>query len=155
MNYLRLRNNFPLLLPCLLIGCGGEAGPQKYQVSGSVLVNNQPAELVRVQFLHKDETVPGNLRMPAGMTDASGKFRLSTDGDGDGAVVGDYKVVFEWMSANDLGAYDKFGGKFAQPKSTTFEVQVEAKSNQLPPFELTIPESAIVSKPPRGNPQIP
>ena len=135
------------LLPLLATGCG-ESGPKKYPVSGVVTVNGKPAALVRVQFTHADTSLPGNLKTPMGMTDEAGVFHLSTSGDRDGAVPGDYTVTFEWMSANELAAYDKFGGKFA--KSSQFKATVDAKSNQLPPFEITLPESAIVTKPPRG-----
>jgi 5-hydroxyisourate hydrolase-like protein (transthyretin family) len=112
-------------------------------------VNGKPAALVRVQFLHADQSLPGNLKMPVGMTDEAGVFHLSTTGDRDGAVPGEYTVTFEWMSANELAAFDKLGGKFA--KTTQYKVTVEAKENRLPPFDLTLPESAIVTKPPRGS----
>jgi len=134
-----------------LTGCGGETGPKKHPVTGRVDVNGNPALYVRVQFLHADQSLPGNLKMPVGMTDDSGVFHLSTTGDKDGAVEGDYTVVFEWMSANDLGAFDKFGGKFSNAKTSTFKVKVEAKRNELAPFELTIPEAAIATKSPRGQ----
>jgi 5-hydroxyisourate hydrolase-like protein (transthyretin family) len=144
----RLLRTSPLLFVLLTaVGCG-ESGPKKYPVSGTVTVNGKPAALVRVQFLHADQSLPGNLKMPVGMTDEGGVFRLSTSGDADGAVPGEYTVVFEWMSANDLGAFDKLGGRFA--KTTQYKVTVEAKDNRLPAFDLTLPESAIVTKPPRG-----
>lgn len=132
----------------LTAGCGA-SGPKKYPVSGTVTVNGKPAALVRVQFRHADQSLPGNLKMPAGMTDESGAFRLSTSGDADGAVEGEYAVTFEWLSGNDLGAFDKLGGTFAKPDTTTFKARVEPKANALPPFEITTPESQIVTKPPR------
>lgn len=143
-------------LACLLVaawsasvtGCGS-SGPKQYPVSGTVTVNGKPAALVRVQFRHADQSLPGNLKMPAGMTDESGAFRLSTSGDADGAVEGEYAVTFEWLSGNDLGAWDKLGGKFAKLEASTFKVRVEPKANALPPFEITIPESQIVIRPSR------
>ena len=138
-----------VLVLLVLCGCGGSDGPRKYPVTGKVLINGQPAAFVRVQFLHADATTPGNYKMPVGMTDTSGAFSLSTNGDKDGAVVGEYSVTFEWMSGNDLGAFDKLGGKFAQ--TSQHKAKVEAKPNELPPFELTIPEKAIVTKPSRGQ----
>ena len=110
--------------------------------------NGKPAALVRVQFTHADASLPGNLKIPMGMTDEAGVFHLSTSGDRDGAVPGEYTVTFEWMSANELAAHDKFGGKFA--KSSLFKATVAATDNRLPPFDITLPESAIVTKPPRG-----
>jgi hypothetical protein len=129
----------------LLNGCGS-SGPKQYPVSGSVLVNGKPAALVRVLFFHEDQTLPGNLKMPMGMTDEQGVFHLSTVGARDGAVEGKYQVAFEWMSDNTLGQYDKLGGKFANPKSSTFQATVTPGANNLSPFEINIAESAIVSK---------
>jgi hypothetical protein len=140
-----------LWLPFVLqIGCGPE-GPTKYPVSGRVTVNGQPAQYVRVQFLHTDQTLPGNLKMPVGMTDAAGQYQLSTSGQNDGAVPGQYTIVLEWMSANDLGAFDKFAGKFADPATSSFRATVEPKTNELPPIEITIPDHEIVTKPRSRN----
>jgi hypothetical protein len=130
-------------------GCGGADGPKKYPVRGTVTVNGKPAALVRVQFRHADQSLPGNLKVPAGMTDETGSFALSTSGDRDGAVPGDYTVTFEWLSGNDLGAYDRFGGRFAKPEPGSFKARVEPRDNDLPAFALTIPEGALVNKPVR------
>ena len=142
-------------LPCGLLavivvalssaGCG-ESGPKKYPVSGTVTVNGRPTTLVRVQFRHADQSLPGNLKMPVGMTDDTGAFQLSTNGDKDGAVPGAYAVTFEWLSANDLAANDKFGGKFASPAGSRFSATVEAKPNQLPAFDIQVPEATILTK---------
>lgn len=134
----------------LPLGCGS-SGVKQHRVTGTVTVNGKPAALIRVQFLHTDQSLPGNLKMPVGMTDETGTFQLSTSGDKNGAVEGEYTVVFEWMSGNDLGAFDKLGGKFADPKATKFKAKVEPKANTLAPFEITIPETAIITKPPRGQ----
>lgn len=130
------------------VGCG-ESGPKLHPVRGTVTVNGKPAPFVRVQFRHANQELPGNLKSPVGMTDASGAFELSTSGDRDGAFEGDYTVTFEWLSGNDLGAYDRFGGRFAKPDASARKVRVEPKSNELPPFDLTIPEAALVNRPVR------
>ena len=145
-----IRGMLVLVMGLPLLGCGS-SGPNLYPVTGTVTVNGKPAALVRVQFLHADQSLPGNQKMPVGITDESGAFHLSTSGDKDGAVQGEYTVVFEWMSGNDLGAFDKFGGKFADPKITKFKAKVDPKATTLPPFEITVRESSIVTKPPRGN----
>ncbi len=130
------------------VGCQTN-GPRLYPVTGQVTVNGQPIALIRVQFRHTDQSLPGNLKMPVGITDASGMFALSTFGDNDGAVEGEYVVTFEWLSSNDLGAWDKFGGRFANPNRSTFKIRIEPKRNTLAPFELTIPETDIVNQPTR------
>lgn len=129
----------------------GRSGPELFPVSGTVTVNGRPAALVRVQFRHADQTLPGNFKSPVGMTDEAGTFHISTNGDRDGAVPGDYTVTFEWMSSNDLGAWDKLGGKFAKPETSTFKIRVEPKTNSLPTFAITVPDADIVTKPLKGR----
>jgi hypothetical protein len=68
-------------------------------------------------------------------------FHLSTSGDRDGAVEGEYTVVCEWMSADDLGAFDRLGGKFADATASKFKVRVEPKANTVGPLEVTHPGS--------------
>ncbi len=139
------------LVLVVAIGCQGESGPRRYPVEGEVRINGQPAAFVRVQFHHVDSSLPGNLKIPVGMTKESGRFQLSTSGNNDGAIEGEYRVTFEWMSGNDLSAFDKLGGKFANVATTPFRVKVEPKKNILPTFELTIPEASILRRPPRGT----
>ena len=133
------------IMLALIAGCG-PSGPKKHPVSGSVTVNGKPAPLMRVQFFHADQTLPGNLKMPVGMTDETGVFHLSTSGDKDGAVEGEYTVVFEWMSDNTLGQFDKLGGKFSSPASSKFKAKILPQKNELPQFEITVPESSMLNK---------
>ena len=133
------------ILLVLVAGCGA-SGPKKHPVSGSVSVNGKPAPLMRVQFFHADQSLPGNLKMPVGMTDETGVFHLSTSGDKDGAVEGEYTVVFEWMSDNTLGQFDKLGGKFSSPASSKFKAKILPQKNELPQFEITVPESSMLNK---------
>jgi uncharacterized GH25 family protein len=44
----------------------------------------------------------------------------------------------------------KLASKFADSKITKFKAKVDPKATTLPPFEITVPESSIVTKPPRG-----
>lgn len=56
-------------------------------VTGSVTLNGQPAKDAEVIF------TPSKGRVASGATDASGRFALSTNAPGDGAVPGDHKVT--------------------------------------------------------------
>lgn len=76
----------------LLSGCGGGAKipkdrPVPTKVSGIVSMNGAPVEGATVT-LHPTGKGYGAF----GTSDANGKFVLSTFGNGDGAVSGDYKV---------------------------------------------------------------
>lgn len=79
-----------LLAALAILGCGSEgAGRAKtYPVSGTVTLGGQPVAGATVTFTLNDGTGSA-----AGITDASGKYTLSTYGGGDGARAGDYKVA--------------------------------------------------------------
>jgi hypothetical protein len=85
----------------LLTGCGDTF--QISEVEGKLLVDGKPVEKIQVEFVPKGEG-PHSI----GITDASGKFTLSTlDGKRKGAVVGTSKVVLR-----DVGIMgDKFLGR--------------------------------------------
>lgn len=76
-------------------GCSRSGdGLTKYSVKGSVTVNSEPAAGVVVRFRSKDASSAGaNARFPVGVTDDDGVFRVSTNGEADGAVAGEYEVT--------------------------------------------------------------
>ncbi|WP_422929840.1 hypothetical protein [Singulisphaera sp. PoT] len=124
-------------------GCGEESdGLEKYPVRGSVLVNGKPAEMMAVTFHNSDANAPGNASRPVAVTDAEGRFTLSTNADKDGAIPGEYLVTFFWSSENGPSAYDRLGGRFQNPKASTFKVQVGRKENDLEPFKLDVDSKA-------------
>ena len=141
------RRVFERWFACLcvtLLGCGASPdGPQKYPVSGTVLINGQAMERVAVQFHHLDASVTGNLRFPTAVTDASGRFELSSTGDRDGAVAGDYAVTFAWLSSADIDARDRLQGALSKPEASEYRVSVPVEGNELPPFSLNVPEASI------------
>ncbi len=85
-----------LVIVTAAIGCGGGSdnlavGP----VSGKVTHNGQPVSGGVVQFTPVSSGGKGPAGKPAtGSVGADGTFKLSTYGDGDGAVVGKHKVVY-------------------------------------------------------------
>jgi len=84
----------------LLAGCGSEF--QFGQVDGKLLVNGVPVEKIQVEFFPTKSGPPS-----IGITDAAGKFSLSTNEGKAGAVVGAHKVVLR-----DVGIMgDKFLGR--------------------------------------------
>lgn len=82
-----------LLLPGLLAGCGG--GLEKFPtaaVTGTVLCEGKPVESAIVYFEPlREGSSPGGKQGWA-LTDADGKFTISTYGDQDGAVIGKHRV---------------------------------------------------------------
>jgi hypothetical protein len=131
-----------------LAGCG-PSGPDLVPVRGRVLVNGQPAAMVRVQFYHQDPAVVGNERTPTGLTDSDGYFQLTTIQQADGARRGRYRIGFEWLSGNSLDAYDRFGGFFTAPEKHDYTAEISGPT-ELAPFLLTFPETQLKSSPRTG-----
>lgn len=137
-----------------LVGCGSaDDGPAKYPVHGSVRVDGQPAAGLIVTFNNTDPKAPGNAARPVGVVDEAGRFALSTDGDRDGAVVGDYVVTFFWPSDNTPNAVDRLEGRFLDVARSQFRPKVEAKDNELAPFELEAGRKPV--RPARGVAPLP
>lgn len=126
-----------LLAPMILAGCGPAARIDTHPVSGTVLIDGDPAEDVVVRFHHQDPGVAGDARSPAGKTDGEGRFRVTTAVDAEGAMAGNYRVTFAWMSGNELTSTDRFAGKYADPATSGVEVEVPRGGIDLPPMELS------------------
>ena len=78
------------------IGCGGGSdNPAVGTVSGKVTHNGQPVNGGVVQFTPGQSGGKGPAGKPAsGSVGADGTFKLSTYGDGDGAVIGKHKLNY-------------------------------------------------------------
>jgi hypothetical protein len=125
-------------------GCSGKPGDglTKYPVRGTVLVNGEPAAGMVLTFNNLDRGAPGNAARPVGRADPDGHFELSTNGDKDGAVVGDYAVTFFWPSDEGTLPIDLLGGRFADAGRSAFRQRVEPTENDLEPFLLTLDPKA-------------
>ncbi len=69
-----------------LWGCGGGSNPAVTPVEGKVSYKGQPVTTGTISF------VPENGNLASGKIRPDGTYRLSTFGEGDGAVPGKYKV---------------------------------------------------------------
>jgi hypothetical protein len=85
-----------LVVVTAAIGCGGGSdNPAVAPVSGKVTYNGQPVNGGVVQFTPISSGGKGPVGKPAtGNVGADGTFKLSSYGDGDGAVVGKHKVAY-------------------------------------------------------------
>lgn len=81
-----------LLLPIMLLGCGGgDAGlPGLEPVSGVVALDGAPIGGVDVVFIPVGSTEGGG---SYGQTDASGKYELTSNDGRKGAVAGEFKII--------------------------------------------------------------
>jgi hypothetical protein len=128
-----------LLLPLLaLLGCSGGASkdtnlPKTYPVSGTITRNGAPVADASVLF-----QLVGGSRSATGMTDASGKYTLSTFTSNDGAPAGEYKVSVSKLgtsaaagpAAGELRAASD-DPNYSGPKDTGGAAA--APKNELPP----------------------
>lgn len=70
-----------------IAGCSGSKGPATSPVTGTVTYNGLPVESATVVF-----APPSGGRPATAISDAQGKYALSTFGNQDGAIPGEYKV---------------------------------------------------------------
>jgi len=131
-------------LAVLCCSCGHEEMQRKpcFPVSGTVNYKGRPAGGVLVGFYpvdKSDRAIPSS-----GTTEADGSFTLSTYDTDDGAPEGDYKVTIHWKSDNfrHKDAFkkkeepDALKDRYSKVASSKIQVHVDARPNQLPPFDL-------------------
>jgi hypothetical protein len=131
-----------LVAACLVVctGCGHSNG--LYPVSGMVLHNGEPAVGATVTFVRKGAAGVDD-QTPQGVVGDDGTFTLVGPA-GEGAAPGEYVVLVEWKEgagkvkgrAPALSAPDRLKKKYLDPNKPLLTVTVEARRNDLPPFEL-------------------
>jgi hypothetical protein len=131
MDKTALRNvlGLALLASVFGLGCGqqGGGGAKTYPVSGIVTYRGQPVEGATVAF-QSSTGAEGAF----GVSDASGKYSLTTFTSGDGAVPGQYKVkVFKYQGAEGgAAAADQDSDDYVPP--TEGAAEPTATQNVLP-----------------------
>lgn len=130
------------LLPLtLLSGCGGsDDRPETVPVTGTVLYNGKPVEKAIVSF-----SCEGAPRSATGVTDAEGKFTLSTFGLNDGAIVGTHVITVNKPDpkANQAPATANGGDEklLNDPAAMTEEmVKMADDPGAVPAFSGLLPE---------------
>jgi hypothetical protein len=111
-----------------------------YPVWGKVTYNGSPAAGATV-FLQRQGGDRSDELTIMGVVQEDGSFELVSGSLGKGAPPGDYDVLIEWKRVTGRGRRPQIGpdilkGRFADPKHPLLRATVEAKTNQLPPFEL-------------------
>ncbi|TWT98071.1 hypothetical protein Pla108_22270 [Botrimarina colliarenosi] len=143
-----LRNSsfYPVLFLLSLastLGCGAKQ-PTAYPASGKVLLNGRPASGVELIFV-PDNPPESDLLVPTprAVSDAEGRFEVSTYTGGDGAPADGYSVIAIRMSKLPEGvdpeafnSVDELKGKYSEPDKSGLRVQIEPRTNELPDIEL-------------------
>jgi hypothetical protein len=111
-----------------------------HPVSGTVLFKGKPVSEAELSFFPEDASYPDSVR-PRAKTDKDGKFEAWTYVQGDGAPVGNYKVVIvhnEVAVSKDtiVAKPNDLPVKYSARDSTDLKAQVSAGKNELKPFDL-------------------
>ena len=77
-----------LVLGVVCVGCGPGDRPDVYPVGGKILHDGKPVEGATVNIYAE-----GSPRVASDVTDAEGKFELTTFDSGDGAIAGEHVVT--------------------------------------------------------------
>lgn len=87
-----------------IAGCSKGGVPATAPVTGAVTYRGAPVEGASVMFI----PIQAGPKPATGVTDAQGKFKLSTFGQADGAIPGQYKVAITKRTTEyDLGGKTK------------------------------------------------
>jgi hypothetical protein len=141
-----------LLFACLtslpiLEGCG-DGKVKRYPVNCSVTVDGKPAAGVIVIFCPVDGPPEVMSQRPVGLTDAEGKFQLTTLVGPDGVPAGNYKVMAEWPASSakqnaapgakiQMGSGpDQLHGKYFNLEKTPLTATIAPDTKELPTFAL-------------------
>ena len=122
----------------LVSGCGQD-GPQwkidPQPVLGQVLYDGNPAAGVNIGLLPIDAPMPPAIPSnPRAVTDANGRFEITTFKDGDGACEGKYQVLMNWPQKsveNAEDTTDKLLGWYDGANSQIY-VKIEKGTNTIP-----------------------
>ena len=128
-----------LISAMLLLGCSGADRPKMASVTGVVSYKGTPVAGATVNF--SSATAPRNA---SGVTDETGKYRLTTFENNDGAILGDHKVT---IFKPDPAAKDD------SPKPTDVSTEGGGASGGSIKLATTLP-TAGAGKGPMANPNL-
>lgn len=117
----------------LISGCSGDTVemPPVATVSGTVMYNGKAVEGASVRF----ET-SGAPRVGTGITDAAGKFQVSTFGANDGAIVGEHVICVTKLESSAAAAPGTTEANMNDPAAMAQMMEVVDGEGQLGPKSL-------------------
>ena len=134
--------SFCVLAALTCTSCGQQV--KIYHVSGVVTFNGSPASGAVVFFHRQGDGNSANEAIGAPIAIAvvqdDGSFELVSGSSGKGAPPGDYVVLVEWKKESgqrQRRGPDQLKRRYADPKKPLLYATIEARANNLPPFELT------------------
>lgn len=120
------------LLGFVIAGCSaGVDRPETAPVSGTVVYKGQPVEGATVSFM-----ADGAPRAASGVTDADGKFQLSTFELNDGALIGEHVVTISKQEAGATAPQSTDPTAALNDPSALVEMQLSTTSQKGGPKSL-------------------
>jgi hypothetical protein len=147
MNSTTIAARLPRLIAAgILLGLIGGCGKTQVErvavapVSGSITFDGKPAPGALIVLHPKGGSTPVAPKARA-QVEADGTFRFSTYDSGDGVPPGEYVATITWYQLTRQGGEVKAGPnvlppKFANPKTSPWEVRVAEGSASIPPLKL-------------------
>ena len=128
---------WPALVLALGVASCGPSGPELHPVTGTVLLDGQPADGATVVF-HPVGGGPDAPR-PGAVAGKDGAFALNTHPHGAGAPAGEYTVLVTWLVDGPGGGdgKNKVPARYADPTQSGLRATVKPGPNQLEPFQLS------------------
>ena len=130
-----------------ILGCGEDEGlGRRYKVHGWVMYRSQPLEIGRITFHPLDAT--GTPRDATG-TVRDGSYTLSTIGDDDGALPGNYRVTIAAYSAAPPKLQSIVKGGAARPfdvMSKAAMMKAARQAKNLIPSRYTSPRISPLTR---------
>ncbi len=129
----------PLILSMFLITLGCSSRDQTkpvYATKGRVHYNDQPLAGATITFYPMNRVMLPKER-PTAITDAEGKFAISTYGTGDGAPTGYYRVAIVPAGHTMESPYPLI---YVDPMRSGLKAEVNSASTELSTFELKGPD---------------
>lgn len=121
------------------LGCGDEDWQaETYPAQGRITINGESPSGTVVELHSTGEQPDVRNSRPWAIVQEDGTYVLSTYETGDGAPVGDYKVVLRWPpDVTQPSLADRLGGAYSTPQRSPWMVNISEGDNELPPIELT------------------
>ena len=121
-----------------LSGCGKKADvPETAETTGVVLVDGKPLEGAEVMFHPEGGGNPAH-----GVTNAEGRFTLTTYDAEDGAIPGTHKVTVQYFPEGALPGMENVGGEAKVPEQyasvSTTPLTEEVKSGETNDITIEI-----------------
>jgi hypothetical protein len=143
MNRTRLGFLFSFGFTLLLSGCQGTESSPALPYEGEVKINGKPISGAMVVF-HSKKTGE-QVVSPSGTTDETGKFRLTSNKEFDGAPAGEYAVTITWFKPVTPGNKVREGdgvvqnylpAYLANPQTSGLVASVQKDLSQTKSFDL-------------------